>query len=285
MPLKLPPTLFNDLRAAQDARGYSDEVTQRLGVVWLHTDMGPSYYLTDDGRVLADDVIDGTPIHEIMPPEIYPALVAASITLSAAELLTLLPPRSVGGVDCVGCGGTRRLKIGRDLVGRPSTIICPTCHGLAWQFTAIAVELVAPGLLVAPGEAQRGEGDLVPTESIHTPVQFCRTALSGPSGQAVVIVLNNSPSLPADTRLVIAAALVGRYEQASIAFIDSDSPGQTHVSTATDSDPFAVATATATYKAACGWDESEQFRICVDHVPYTIRMAFENGKWRGTLPR
>jgi len=110
------------------------------------------------------------------------------------------------------------------------------------------------------------------------PAQFCRVELSGPTGEAVVIVLNNAPHIPAETRLVLAVALGERYEQASIVFIDTDSSGQADVSTATESDPFAVAVATVTYKAACGWDESGQFRISVDGVPYTSQNDLRSRK-------
>ena len=56
MQVQVDETLFADLLRESTARGYSDDVTSQGGVVWLHTDLGPSYYLTQDGRVIGTDL-------------------------------------------------------------------------------------------------------------------------------------------------------------------------------------------------------------------------------------
>jgi hypothetical protein len=96
--LQLPPGLFDLLVQRQLRRGYRDAITDRLGVVWLHTDLGSSYYLAADGRVLGDDL--GVPLHDIVPPELYTVLVAASKTIVAPERLDLLPSGPADARDC-----------------------------------------------------------------------------------------------------------------------------------------------------------------------------------------
>jgi hypothetical protein len=136
--IRLPPGLFGLLLDRQRRRGYRDEVTERLGVVWLHTDMGPSFYLAADGRVLADDCIAREPLHDVVPPALYVALVAASKTIGAPELLELLPARPIGAQDCERCAGARHVSWGRDVVTRePGQIVCPDCAGLGWRAVGI----------------------------------------------------------------------------------------------------------------------------------------------------
>src|SRR5687768_1632083 len=103
MRFRVPPSLFETLMARQRGRGYVDQICPQHDAVWLHTDMGPSYYLTRDGAVLADDVVLGTPLGEIEGRDACAALVMGARTIDSPELLELLPPRPVLARDCSRC--------------------------------------------------------------------------------------------------------------------------------------------------------------------------------------
>jgi hypothetical protein len=127
------PELFASLLSRQVARGYEDDVTKRTGAVWLHTDMGPSWYLTSDGRVLMDDVIDGTSLHEVEGRNAYAGLVLGAKTIQSPELLGLLPSMPSDAQTCPRCQGTRRWNLPvPDVDGRTHRILCPDCSGLGW---------------------------------------------------------------------------------------------------------------------------------------------------------
>jgi hypothetical protein len=106
-------------------------------VVWLHTDMGPSYYLTRDGRILTTDAFEpDLEPRETSDCERSAALVLGARNLDAPQLLELLPVRPAAASDCPRCGGSRwrRLRGGTRIGGgdQPFMIICPDCSGRGW---------------------------------------------------------------------------------------------------------------------------------------------------------
>lgn len=132
MTFRLPNEAFDRLRDKQLADGHLDSTSIEHDALWLHTDMGPVYYLTRDGRVLSEDVILRTPIEEAPHRAALSALILGAEHLDAPELLSLLPGRPVAVPDCVGCSGTGRWKLPGETSPPNATILCPECGGLGW---------------------------------------------------------------------------------------------------------------------------------------------------------
>jgi hypothetical protein len=133
MTLPVDENLFNLLAAHEYVRANpAREVGIEEDAIWLHTDMGPSFYLTRSGRILTTDALtpDIAP-REATPHETAAALVLGARNLAACQLLDLLPPRPTNAVDCIRCHGTRWWSI-RDLEGMDTAIICPDCSGRGW---------------------------------------------------------------------------------------------------------------------------------------------------------
>src|SRR5687767_10667451 len=97
--------LFSVLLGRQNVRGYSDENTRSGNLLWLHTDLGPSFYLAADGRVFYEDPTLGVPLREATPDERSIGLVVGARNLDSPELLNLLPPPPIGALICARCGG------------------------------------------------------------------------------------------------------------------------------------------------------------------------------------
>jgi hypothetical protein len=132
MIFRLPDEAFDRLREKEVANGRLDSTSIEHDALWLHTDMGPVYYLTRDGRVLSEDVILETPIEEAPQRAALSALILGAKHLDAPELLSLLPSRPVGVPDCVGCSGSGRWKLSGETSRPRATILCPECAGLGW---------------------------------------------------------------------------------------------------------------------------------------------------------
>lgn len=94
MSFRLPNEAFDRLLDKERADGRVDSTSVKHGALWLHTDLGPVYYLTRDGRVLSEDVILETPIEEAPYRAALSALILGARHLGAPELLSLLPCRS-----------------------------------------------------------------------------------------------------------------------------------------------------------------------------------------------
>ena len=99
--------------------------------VWLHTDMGPSYFLTRDGRILVTDAFEPSAgARSATDDECVMALVLGARNLSAPELLFLLPQQPASASTCLECSGTRwsRLPI-KATDGSDVVVICLVCSG------------------------------------------------------------------------------------------------------------------------------------------------------------
>jgi hypothetical protein len=134
MRLSVPSALFDGLQADQLRRGYVDEFTTRLDAVWLHTDMGPSWYLTREGAVFEHDAFENGEPRELDPPMLWAALVCGAKTLSRPELLTLLPSKPDGAAICRRCHGSHWADLGGDVSEphEPLIVVCTSCLGLGW---------------------------------------------------------------------------------------------------------------------------------------------------------
>jgi hypothetical protein len=128
--LQLPADLFQRLHSGQVARGQADP--ERAHLVWLHTDMGPSFYLASDGRILVDDAILQTPLEEADRRGAIGALILGARNLRAPVLLSLLPPRSANAHDCVRCTGSGWWALPGETKPAGAKILCPDCSGLGW---------------------------------------------------------------------------------------------------------------------------------------------------------
>jgi hypothetical protein len=106
MRVDVPAQLFELLVQRQVECQYVDDVTRCAGAVWLHTDMGPSFYLMRDGRILMDDALDDIGLREAPPAETYAGIVAGAHTIRSPELLLLLPQRPPTASVCATCRGS-----------------------------------------------------------------------------------------------------------------------------------------------------------------------------------
>jgi hypothetical protein len=100
--------------------------------VWLHTDMGPSFYLTRSGRILVTDAFkpEAAP-RDATEHESSAALVLGARNLAAPQLLDLLPARPSSAGDCSRCQGTRWWSFS-DVNSVEAKSICPDCSGRGW---------------------------------------------------------------------------------------------------------------------------------------------------------
>lgn len=135
MPLDLSERLFDELAAREHARANvlrADEVDEPT--VWLHTDLGPSFYLTRSGRILVLDAFEtNASPREATADEAAAALVLGARNLAAPRLLELLPRKPGGALQCRRCEGSRWWTMEhRDVHGKEVTIICPVCSGKGW---------------------------------------------------------------------------------------------------------------------------------------------------------
>ncbi len=108
MSFRLSADSFDRLVEKERADGRLDSRCTELDAIWLHTDMGPVFYLTRDGRVLSEDVILETPIEEVPYGAASSALIMGAKHLDATELVSLLPERPADVPDCARCAGTGR---------------------------------------------------------------------------------------------------------------------------------------------------------------------------------
>lgn len=116
--------LFDDLRRLPAVVAQADDFSRARDLVWLHTDVGPSYYLDGEWRVWSVDAAfpDAPPV-ELFGRERTAALVLGARNLSCDALL---PPRSPGAIDCPRCAGARFIRLD------PVELVCPECSGLGW---------------------------------------------------------------------------------------------------------------------------------------------------------
>ena len=123
--------LIELLRARASTGG--DEILELYDAFLLDPGLGPSTYLTSDGRIVWDDAefwgVRGT------RAEAFAAVVVGAEKTGIGALRSLLPARHAGGIDCNSCSATGWYDMQgqlRDLEGKPFSIVCSTCAGLGW---------------------------------------------------------------------------------------------------------------------------------------------------------
>ncbi len=133
----IPPTLLEQLRARRAARSHPDAIEDEHDAFLLDPGLGPSTYLTADGRILWDDAMWG--VEAGLGPA-YAAILVGARKTGIADLRQLLPVRPSGARNCPECAGTGLLGRGewKDVNGRPMSVGCPGCWGMGWQAIAAA---------------------------------------------------------------------------------------------------------------------------------------------------
>ncbi len=122
--------LFNSLLARQEARGNSPLEPELAGTIWLHTDLGPSFYLTRDGSMFVTDAFGDSPPRPANPDEVCAGLVLGARNLDCVALLDLLPAPPNNAVVCTRCRGERWARLHPDL---DRLVICVDCAGRGWS--------------------------------------------------------------------------------------------------------------------------------------------------------
>ena len=133
MSTSLDGHLFDSLLNHPAAAANRPPEAELAGSLWLHTDLGPSFYLTRDGQVLVTDAFDDSPPRQATPDERCAGLVVGARNLACLGLLDLLPPMPNGAVVCARCDGRRWSTIHPLL---HELIICPNCAGRGWDSSA-----------------------------------------------------------------------------------------------------------------------------------------------------
>jgi hypothetical protein len=130
----LSESLVASLRAVQEQRGYSDEVTRQEDAFLLDPGMGPACYLAADGRVLIDGRDwDDTPLREATTDEAISKLVVGAQKTGVAELLSLLPLTPDGAALCPRCQGEHWATLTTASVrGGSVRMVCWECGGRGW---------------------------------------------------------------------------------------------------------------------------------------------------------
>lgn len=122
-----------------------DEVTVQLDAFLLDPGLGPTTYLTSDGRVVWDN-----DIWEVAGTwrDALSAIAAGARKTGVRELIELFPPRPPSALDCVDCAGTGAFDAHgqlKDIHGRAFTVVCGNCGGTGWTDSSLALDaLVVP---------------------------------------------------------------------------------------------------------------------------------------------
>ena len=130
MRVSIEPEFFEYLSQRALTTRTVDDITRAHDAIWLHTDMGPTFYMTRDGRLIGTDLDRDVPTD--LPDSLaYAALVCAARNHAEPRLLDLLPPKPVHSVVCPKCAGTRWWSLRRK-DKKEFSIVCPDCSGLGW---------------------------------------------------------------------------------------------------------------------------------------------------------
>ena len=134
MRFPVPLEILDKLRVVRDARAYIDEIEEREDAFLLDPGLGPSAYLTADGRVLIDPRdYDAEPLREATEDEAISYLVVGARKTGVGELLALLPAPAPGSKKCARCEGRRWVRLSVQDEENPSfAVVCGDCSGRGW---------------------------------------------------------------------------------------------------------------------------------------------------------
>lgn len=120
--------LIPKLRELQSKDSHYPIVKSEDAVVMFYG-MGDPLYLTFDGRVIIEDMLDDIPPREANTlVEAAMAVVVGAKVRDFPELLMLLPNRSDEAVDCFNCDNSGWFKPHENL----GPFVCGNCGGLGW---------------------------------------------------------------------------------------------------------------------------------------------------------
>jgi len=141
---ELSRDLLRELHALRSARQQRDRVESDRDAFLLDPGLGPSTYLTRDGRVLWDD--DGWGV-EPTRASVYMAISVGARKTGIDRLTDLLPKRPENAADCGDCSGTGRFSAHGQLVdvdGKAVSIACTKCGSLGWTSRHLDLSLRTP---------------------------------------------------------------------------------------------------------------------------------------------
>lgn len=126
---EIPEVLVPKLRELQDKDSHYPIVKSEDAVVMFYG-MGDPMYLTLDGRVIIEDMLDEIPPREAKTfAEVAMAIVVGAKVRKFPELRSILPSRPQNAVDCENCDKSGWLQPAPTL----GPFVCGDCGGLGWK--------------------------------------------------------------------------------------------------------------------------------------------------------
>lgn len=108
----------------------NDKIVKEYDAVVMFYGLGDPLYLTFDGRVIIEDMLDDIPPREAKTlAEAAMAVVVGAKVRDFPELLSILPERPQIAVDCENCDKSGWLQPAPNL----GPFVCGYCGGLGWK--------------------------------------------------------------------------------------------------------------------------------------------------------
>lgn len=124
----IPNELIPKLRELQK-KDLPDKIIESEDAVVMFGGFGDPLYLTFDGRVIIEDMLDDIPPREAKTlAEAAMAIVVGAKVRNFPELLSILPKRPQKAIDCKNCNGDGWFKPHKNL----GPFFCGDCGGLGW---------------------------------------------------------------------------------------------------------------------------------------------------------
>lgn len=125
----IPDELVPKLRELQTKDSRYPIVKSEDAVVMFYG-LGDPLYLTFDGRIIIEDMLDDVPPREAENlVKATSAIVLGAKIQNFPELLSILPKRGENTTDCENCSASGWLEIGKDSF----SVVCHQCGGLGWK--------------------------------------------------------------------------------------------------------------------------------------------------------
>lgn len=126
---EIPTELVPKLRELQKKDSDWEIVRSEDSVVMFYG-MGDPLYLTFDGRIIIEDMLDDIPPTEAQTlAEATMAVVVGAKVRNFPKLLSILPERPQSAVDCANCENSGWFRPG----GFLGPFVCGDCGGLGWK--------------------------------------------------------------------------------------------------------------------------------------------------------
>ena len=126
---EIPEELVTKLRELQ-RKDSNFEIVKSEDAVVMFYGMGDPLYLTFDGKVIIEDMLDDVPPREAKTlAEAAIAVVVGAKIRNFPELLSILPDRPIDAVDCDNCEKSGWFRPG----GVLGPFVCGDCGGLCWK--------------------------------------------------------------------------------------------------------------------------------------------------------